>query len=38
MDETPTGPLKDRVWDALQTALAAWAAYELLLRIMGKIK
>lgn len=34
MDETPTDPLKDRVWDALQAALAAWAAYELLVRVL----
>jgi hypothetical protein len=31
-----TEPLKDRVWDAIQTALAAWAAYELFVRIMRR--
>jgi hypothetical protein len=35
MDETtPPELLKDRVWDALQAALAAWAAYELLVRVL----
>jgi hypothetical protein len=38
MDETPPDLLKDRVWNALQAALAAWAAYELLVRVLKGMK
>jgi hypothetical protein len=36
MEPQAPAPLRDQVWDALQTALTVWGAYSLFVQVMRR--